>query len=153
MRKLGILGVLILLGLGTSVSSSRQIKKLMPTVASASVPFYPLNARAARIQGEVRLRVSTDGKRISAVEVESGPPMLAQAARDNLQTWQFEPHTPTSFEVAFHYKLLPPSTCDSECNCDSGEKESVLLQLPTNVDLSARPTVICDPLGKTESKQ
>jgi TonB family protein len=148
MRRLGILGVLILLGLGAGVSGSRQAKKLMPTVVSASVPFYSRAARAARIQGEVRLRVSTDGKRVSAVEVESGPPMLALAAKDNVQTWQFEPHTPTSFEVTFHYQLLSPPTCDSECNCDRDEKESVLLQLPTNVDLSARPPVICDPLGK-----
>jgi TonB family protein len=153
MRKLGVLGVLLTLGLGANMSVAQQAKKLMPTVASASVPLYPRVIRAARIQGDVTLRLSTDGERVSAVEVESGPPMLAQAAKDNVKTWQFEPHTPTSFEVTFHYKLLLPSTCDSKCNCDSKEKESVLLQLPTNVDVSAKVPVICDPTGKIENKR
>src|SRR5882672_160306 len=98
MRKLGVLGVLLTLGLGANMSVAQQAKKLMPTVASASVPLYPRVIRAARIQGDVTLRLSTDGERVSAVEVESGPPMLAQAAKDNVKTWQCEPHTPTNFE-------------------------------------------------------
>jgi len=130
-----------------------QKRQTLPSVASASVPLYPRVIRAARIQGDVMLRLSTDGERVSAVEVESGPPMLAQAAKENVKTWQFEPHTPTSFEVTFRYKLLLPSKCDSECNCDSAEKESVLLQLPTNVDVSAKVPMICDPAGKIADKQ
>lgn len=153
MRKLGIFGVLLTVGLGANMSVAQQAKRLMPTVASASVPLYPRAIRAARIQGDVMLRVSTDGQRASAVEVESGPPMLAEAAKENVKTWQFESHTPTSFEVAFHYRLLVPTKCDSECNCDSEEKESVLLQLPTKVDLSAKIPSICDPREKVESKR
>jgi len=153
MRTLGIFGVLLTLGLGANMSIAQHAKRLMPTLASASVPLYPRVIRAARIQGDVVLRVSTDGQRISAVEVESGPPMLADAARDNVKTWQFEPHTPTSFEITFHYKLLVPTKCDSECNCDSDEKESVQLQLPTNVDVSAKIPVICDPREKVENKK
>jgi outer membrane biosynthesis protein TonB len=124
MRRLGVLGVLLTLGWGANVSVAQPAKKLMPTVTSASVPLYPRVIRAARIQGDVTLRLSTDGERVSAVEVESGPPMLGQAAlgqaalgqaalgqaaKDNVKTWQFEPHTPTNFEVTFHYKLLLPS--------------------------------------------
>ena len=153
MRKLAIFGVLLTLGLGASMSVGQQAKMVMPTVASASVPLDPRLILPARPQGDVVLRVSTDGQRVSAVEVKSGPPMLAEAAKDNVKTWQFEPHTPTSFEVTFHYKLLLPTKCDSECNCDSEEKESVLLQLPTNVDVSAKVPAICDPRGKVESKQ
>jgi len=70
--------------------------------------------------------------------------MLAQAAKENVKTWQFEQHRPTTFEATFHYKLLL-SKCDSECNCDSVEKGSVLLQLPTNVEVSAKELLICDP--------
>jgi TonB family protein len=153
MRKPGVLEVLLTLGLGANMSVAQPAKKLLPTVASASVPLYPRVIRAARIQGNVTLRLSTDGERVSAAEVESGPPMLAQAAKDNVKTWQFEPHTPTNFEVTFHYKLLLPSKCDSECNCDSEEKESVLLQLPTNVDVSAKAPAICDPPGKIVNKR
>ena len=153
MGRLVIVGVLLTLGLGTSMPVAQQARKVMPTVASASVPLYPRVIRAARIQGDVTLRLSTDGERVSAVEVESGPPMLAQAAKDNVKTWQFEPHTPTSFKVTFHYKLLLPSKCDPECNCDSKEKESVLLQLPTNVEVSVKVPVICDPTEKIENKR
>ena len=39
-------------------------------------------------------------------EVESGQPMLAQAAQKNVKTWQFEQHSPTTFEVTFRYRLL-----------------------------------------------
>jgi TonB family protein len=134
------------------MSVAQQAKTVMPTIASASVPLYPRVIRAARIQGDVVLQVSTDGQRISAVEVKSGPPMLVEAAKDSVKTWQFEPHTPTSFEVTFHYKLLLPK-CDSECNCDSEKKESVLLQLPTTVDVSAKIPAICDPREKVESQR
>ncbi len=132
--------------------AAQQTKAKLPKVASASVPFYPRFAPPARIQGVVTLRLSTDGKRVSAVGAESGPPMLIQAAKENVRTWQFEQHRPTSFEVTFHYKLLP-TKCDSECTCDSEEKESVLLQLPTNVEVSAKEYTICDPSEKISEKK
>jgi TonB family protein len=153
MRKLGVFRVLLTAGLAANMSVAQQAKRLMPTVANASVPLYPRVIRAARIQGDVVLRVSTDGQWASTMEVESGPPMLAEAAKNNVKTWQFEPHTPTSFEVTFHYKLLLPTKCDSECNCDSEERESVLLHLPTTVDVSAKVPSICDPREKVESKR
>ena len=131
---------------------AQQAKTVMPTVASASVPLYPRVIRAARIQGDVVLRVSTDGQRVSAIEDKSGPPMLAEAAKYSVKTWQFEPHTPTSFEVTFHYKLLLPTKCDSECNCDSEEKESVLLHLPTEAEVSAETLMICDPAVEIKPK-
>lgn len=129
-----------------------QTKAPLPKVTSASVPFYPRFAPPARIQGVVTLRLSTDGKRVSTISDESGPPMLVQAAKENVRTWQFEPHRPTGFEVTFHYKLLP-TKCDSECVCDSEEKESVLLELPTNVDVNAREYTICDPAEKISRKK
>jgi len=69
--------------------------------------------------------------------------MLAQAAQENVKTWQFEQHRPTTFEVTFRYRLLQ-SKCDAECNCDSVEKPSVLLQLPTDVEVSAKELMVCD---------
>ena len=125
-------------------SAAQQAKVPMPKVVSASVPFYPRLAAPARIQGLVTLQLSTDGNRLSAIDGESGPPMLVEASKENVKTWQFEPHVPASFKVTFHYKLLP-AKCDSQCKCDSDEKESVLLQLPTNVEVSAKEYTICDP--------
>lgn len=144
-RTTGVL-VLFILGLGAIVSVGQQ-KKLLPSVLSASVPLYPRIPQMAHIEGVVRLRLSTDGNRVASVEVQSGQPMLAQAAQDNVKTWQFEPHSPTTFEATFRYKLLP-SKCDAECNCDSAEKPWVLLQLPSNVEVNAKELMVCDSASR-----
>jgi hypothetical protein len=125
-------------------SAAQQAKAPVPKVVSASVPFYPRLAPPARIQGVVTFQLSTDGKRVSAIDGESGPPMLVEASKENVKKWQFEPHVPASFKVTFQYRLLP-TKCDAQCKCDSDEKESVLLQLPTNVEVSAKEYAICDP--------
>jgi TonB family protein len=114
-----------------------------PGILSASVPIYPRTPQMAHIEGVVRLRISTDGNRVASVEVQSGQPMLAQAAQDNVKTWQFEPHTPTTFETTFRYKLLP-SKCDAGCKCDSAEKPLVLLELPSEVEVRAKELMVCD---------
>jgi TonB family protein len=134
--------ILFILGMGAIMAVGQQ-KKPLPAVLSASVPFYPRIPQAAHIEGVVRLRISTDGNRAASVEIQSGQPMLAQAAQDNVKTWQFEPHSPTTFEATFHYRLLP-SKCDAECNCDSVEKPSVLLVLPTDVEVNAKELMVCD---------
>jgi len=153
LRKIYIFAVLLKLSIEVAPSIAQQAKNVVPTVASASVPLYPRAIRAARIQGDVVLRLSTNGERVSAIDAESGPPALVQAARDNVKTWRFEPHAPTSFEVAFHYKLLVPTKCDSECKCDYAGNESVVLELPTNVDVNARVAMICDPRGTITDRQ
>jgi len=137
--------IILALGLGAIVAIA-QPRKLLPTVSSASVPFYPRTPRLAHIEGVVRLRISTDGMRVSSLEIESGQPMLAQAAAENVKTWQFEQHTPTTFEATFRYRLLP-SRCDSECNCDDGDGGTVQLRLPADVEVSAKEVLICDPAG------
>jgi hypothetical protein len=118
-------------------------QKPLPSVISASVPFYPRITQQAHIDGVVRLRISTDGNRFTSVEVEGGQPMLARAAQENVKTWQFEQHSPTTFEATFRYRLLP-SKCDPECNCDSAEKPSVLLQLPSDVEVNAKELMVCN---------
>ena len=131
--------------------SAAQSKSPLPTVVSASVPFYPRIVQVAHIEGVVRLRVSTDGTRPSSIEIESGQPMLAQAAKRNVETWRFEQHRPTSFDATFRYKLLP-SRCDTECDCDSAEKPSVILRLPAEVEVSATEILICSSAVKSKSK-
>jgi TonB family protein len=136
--------VLFILGIGAIRVVGQQ--KPVPSVASASVPLYPRTPQMAHIEGVVRLRISTDGNRVASVEIQSGQPMLVRAAQDSVKTWQFEPHTPTTFETTFRYKLLP-SKCDAECNCDSGEKPSVLLRLPSDVEVNAKELMVCDPVS------
>lgn len=133
--------VLFIMAMGAIMAIGQQ--KPLPSVVSASVPLYPRITQQAHIEGVVRLRISTDGNRVASVEVESGQPMLAQAAQENVKTWQFEQHSPTTFEVTFRYRLLK-SKCDAQCNCGAAEKPSVLLQLPTDVEVNAEELMVCD---------
>lgn len=151
-RRLGLITVFLLLA-ACCVAQDKpvRIKASFPKVVSASVPFYPPLARETRIQGAVTLRVSTDGKEVSIVDAETGPPLLVRAAKENVKTWHFESHTPMSFEVTFHYRLLPIK-CDAQCACDSEEKESVLLKLPASVDISAKGYMTCDPAVEIRRK-
>lgn len=140
--------LLFTLSMGAAMSSAQQ-ENHTPAVISASVPLYPRTPQIAHLDGIVRLRISTDGSRASSIQIESGQPMLADAAKENVKTWQFERHSPTTFEASFRYELLP-STCDSQCNCHSSKKASVMLQLPTDVEISAEEIQTCDPEGKAK---
>lgn len=97
-----VIGTLIL-GAIVSVAENAQPLQRLPVVKTGDMPFYPQLPRIARIEGDVRLRVTTDGSAVTSVRVESGQPMLAKAAQDNVQTWKFEPHDPTSFATLFSY--------------------------------------------------
>lgn len=124
----------------------------VPALASAAVPFYPRLAQQARIQGVVTLHLSTDGKRVSAIEGERGPLMLVKAAKENVKTWQFEPHMPTTFETTFRYRLFD-SKCDSQCKCSGVEKATVMLRLPTEAEVSAETLMLCDPAVEIKPKE
>ena len=133
--------VLLILAMAPLIGSAQQTE--LPKVLSASVPFYPQVPRHGHIEGTVRLRVFTDGARVAHVQVESGPPMLAQAAQENVKTWRFDAHNRTTFEVTFRYQLLR-TTCDATCKrCESAERPSILLKLPREVEVNAEEAVVC----------
>jgi TonB family protein len=139
--KIAGLSVLLLLVAGTCVAQSTSSS---PVVVSAGVPFYPRVAQAAHIDGTVQLRISTDGTGVSSIDIESGPAMLARAAEEDVKTWQFEKHAPATIEATFRYVLLP-SKCDSKCDCDDTQHDTVQLRLPTYVEVDAKTAMICDP--------
>jgi outer membrane biosynthesis protein TonB len=78
----------------------------LPQVTEHATVGYPPLARQARIQGNVRLQVTTDGHVVTGVVVEEGHPLLAQAATQNISTWKFEDHVPGTFEVTFNFRIL-----------------------------------------------
>ena len=63
------------------------------TLASASVPIYPLSAKAAGIEGQVVLRalVTKDGQ-VRELRVLGGPAELRQAALHAVETWTYKPY-------------------------------------------------------------
>ena len=135
--------IALVLGALGAIAAIRQPAPRL-SVVSAQVPFYPPDVQGAHIEGVVELRNSTDGVRPISVERVSGQPMLSTAAIQNVKTWVFEHHEPTSFQATFRYRLLD-SHCDSACNCGSAERPNVVLRLPTEVEISAEEALICDP--------
>ncbi|MGC2280226.1 MAG: hypothetical protein WA603_09430 [Candidatus Acidiferrales bacterium] len=63
-------------------------------------------ARTAHIQGEVRVKFTTNGESVIEAQAETGPPLLHRAAEDNVRTWKFAPHTAGTFHVTFRYKII-----------------------------------------------
>jgi len=70
------------------VSKEVQAANLIVKVA----PIYPPLARAARIQGIVRMRavIAKDGT-VQQLDVVSGPPVLVQAAIEAAKQWRYAP--------------------------------------------------------------
>jgi len=121
----------------TSTGNGQEMKE-MPVVLSGGIPIYPLMARTARIEGTVVLKVMTDGTSVSQIDVKSGPPMLAAAAKENVSTWKFLSHTPTWFEVTFQFHISEPASCGYE-------NGTTTLKLPTLVEINVNVLQTCDP--------
>ena len=106
---------------------AQEVPDVLPKVVQHSEPIYPPLARQTRIQGEVRVKVTTDGESVRTAEAEAGPPLLRGAAEDNVRTWKFVTHTPGSFHVTFRYKLM------------SGNEVVEFLESPAIVEILIAP--------------
>ena len=103
------------------------------------MPLYPRTALLARIQGVVKIRVTTDGKKVSSLEAESGPPMLVNAAKENiLRLGICEEHKPVTFVTTFEYFIEEPA----QCGFNNG---TAVLHMPLEVRVSANGVQTCDP--------
>jgi outer membrane biosynthesis protein TonB len=76
---------------------AQQPSESLPKVIQHSEPTYPPLARQTRIQGEVHVKVTTDGESVRDAEAETGHLLLRKAAEDNARTWKFVAHTPGVF--------------------------------------------------------
>ena len=87
------------------------------TLKSASPPGYPLAAKAAGIDGSVKLTgtVSKDG-RMQNLKVLSGPPELRQAAYDAVMRWVYKPYR--------HFGRLVEVETSVTVNFDMGKGEA-----------------------------
>jgi TonB family protein len=108
----------------------------LPMVKSGEMPFYPPRLRLGQIEGDVRLRVTTDGSGVSSVAVESGHVLLAKAALENVKTWKFDQHTPTVFSTLFSYHLIKELVTYS-CDPDIPDNGTVVLKLPAQVEITS----------------
>ena len=105
----------------------------LPTVTSFECPKYPPTAKSARVPGMVQLQVTTDGHGVADVKVKSGQPLLVPAASQNVRTWRFADHPPTTFDVTYIYSF------QGEFKRDPVTKCSAKMELPTKVTVSTNP--------------
>ena len=101
-------------------------------------------ARAARVQGIVKIKVTTDGKKVVSAEAESGPPMLVKFAKENIVSWKFTEHKPTTFVTTFEYLIDEPAQCDYS-------NAILILNLPLEVRISVKGLKTCDPEAEIKS--
>jgi TonB family protein len=105
---------------------------VLPTVTDFECPKYPSDAKSMRLQGTVKMQVTTDGHLVADVKVLSGHPALARAATKNVQTWKFAESSATAFTVTYvyasegNYKRDPVTKCDAK------------MELPTHVTVSTQ---------------
>ena len=125
-------------------AAAQKVEQQPPLVVAGEMPLYPIMARAARVQGVVKIKVTTDGKKVTAADVESGPPMLAKFAKDNILTWEFSQHKPTMFVTTFEYVIEEPAQCDYS-------NDALTLKLPLEVRISAKGLKTCDPAAEIKS--
>jgi len=85
---------------------AQESAKTLPEVTEHQTPVYPPLARQARIQGSVRLRLTTNGHAVTTVAVLEGHPLLVQSATDSVRTWKFVEHAPATFDVTFNFRML-----------------------------------------------
>lgn len=85
---------------------AQESARVLPEVTEHGTVTYPSLARQARIQGTVRLRLTTNGHSVTYVDVLEGHPLLVQSATDNIRTWKFVEHAPGTFDVTFNFRML-----------------------------------------------
>jgi TonB family protein len=108
-RALTILMLSVLIGPVPS-AMAQQSSEALPQVIQHAQPMYPPLARQTRIDGEVRVKFTTDGESILDVATESGHPLLRTATEENVRTWKFVAHTPGTFHATFRYKFSTDAT-------------------------------------------
>jgi hypothetical protein len=104
----------------------------MPTVTTFECPKYPSDAESMRLQGTVKLQVTTDGHQVVAVKLLSGHPVLAKAADKNVRTWKFASSAPTTFSVTYVYADEGIYKRDPITKC------AAKMELPAHVTVSTR---------------
>jgi outer membrane biosynthesis protein TonB len=105
--------------------SAQEPARVLPRVTDHAPIIYPAIALTARVEGPVRLKITTDGHAVSSIALIDGPPLLVKAATENVQTWTFADHVPGTFEVTFDFRLLADKTA--------------FLQEPGVVDIAVLP--------------
>jgi hypothetical protein len=116
--------------------------------AKLEAPVYPPMPLAARVWGDVVLNVAlaSDGSS-SAVTVESGPPMLRQAAINSATRSQFQPNSENQSE----YRLVYRFVLDQTAKCEHDDSYPRVQQEANLITITEQNVPICDPAAVIET--
>lgn len=146
MRIAALAASMIFCGMLPHAVPSQSEGQELPLVIAGKMPLYPIMARLARVQGVVKIKVTTDGEKVSSLDAESGPPMLVKFTKENILTWEFVKHSPTTFVTTFKYVIEEPD----QCLYSNGTS---VLNLPLEVRISAKGLETCDPAVAVKPKE
>src|ERR1035437_2537154 len=143
-RKFLGVGLMFLTGM-LAPAFAQKAEQELPLVIAGKMLLYPIMARLARVEGVVKIRVTTDGEKVTSFEAESGPPMLVKFAKENILTWEFVKRKPTTFITTFEYVIEGPD----QCMYSNGAS---VLNLPLEIRISAKGLKTCDPAVEIKPK-
>ena len=126
---IGLFGFVGALMCGGSTNEARLVNVYLPT--------YPPLARSANIQGKVQIHVRTnsEGTVISAV-ADDGPPLLTQAAIENVKRWRFS--GPDEQTITYEFKVEGTARSDDPYY----RYGKIVFQPPNWVEVIVPPPVI-----------
>lgn len=134
-------------------SSNADVPNGDAILVRLSKPVYPPLARQANIWGDVKVAVTVGPDGTAESAVESGHPMLKQAALDSATQSHFECRmcsAPLSYTLVYEFKQIEGSDC-----CSAFSAPVTIKQEPQSTDERGRPQTritlaaehvcLCDP--------
>lgn len=137
---------------GTCLAQSvprTDAKEVGAVVAKSPTLTYPAVARMAHISGDVALivRVRNDGS-VESVIVRSGPPLLRQAAVDNVRGSLFDcqgcEQPATEYSLLYTFQLSETAICPDEAP-PAGKAYPQVTRSPGHVTIVDQRIMTCDP--------
>jgi TonB family protein len=136
----------------TSVSS--EAPQDGAALTKLSQPVYPPLARQTRIAGDVviLLGIRTDGT-VESAAVNSGHPLLKQAALDSAQKSQFQcrkcSDPVTTYRLVYTFQLVGPTDCCKATERSANDTQADqpvprIVQSQNHVTVIDRPVCVCD---------
>ncbi len=143
-------GVVAVLLVSSSILAQTSDSESSLKVEHVQAAEYPAMAMAARVSGDVNLSVILGADGIpTSVTVDSGPPMLRQAAVDSATRSKFQVILGSrtgAYRVIYRFIFNTDQKCDDER--DSSYPH--ITHQSNIITIEAQPFLICDPAGVIE---
>jgi len=112
------------------------------------MPRYPVIARFARVAGEVDAEFTLDDSgNVASVQILSGPSLLWDETRENIQTWKFtmpthSPDASQKYKTKFYYRF-------SGRQVEGDDESGPTLRLTISVDSFHQIEIVSDTYKPT----